>query len=142
MVSRSLQRYKERRTGDIEKLIDRILCIENLEKAFKKSQKGKSKFNREALEFTLDETYNLLQLKTEITDKMYEFSGYITFDVLLPKERTINAPHYRDKIVQLAINNILKEIYKPKFIYDSYACIDDKGTHACVKKNSKSHAQS
>lgn len=52
----------------------------------------------------------------------------------MPKERTINAPHYRDKVIQLAINNVLKEIYKPKFIYDSYACIDDKGTHECVKR--------
>ncbi len=131
MVSRSLQ---ERRTGDIEKLLDKILCIENLEKAFKRSQKGKSKYKREALEFALEETYNLLQLKTEIIEKTYEFSGYITFDVLLPKERTINAPHYRDKVVQLAMNNVLKEIYKPKFIYDSYACLDEKGTHACVKR--------
>jgi len=86
------------------------------------------------LEFALDETYNLLQLKTEIKEKTYEFSGYITFTVPFPKERVINAPHYRDKIVQISMNNILKEIYKPKFIYDSYACIDSKGTHACVKR--------
>ena len=108
--------------------------MDNLEKAFKKSQKGKSKFNREALEFALDEICNLLQLKTEILEKTYEFSGYINFTVQLPKEREINAPHYRDKVIQLAMNNILKEIYKPKFIYDSYACIDDKGTHECVQR--------
>lgn len=131
MILRSLH---ERRTGDIENLLDKVLCIENLEKAFKKSQKGKSKYNKEALRFALDETYNLLQLKEEIVNKTYEFSGYITFDVVLPKARTINAPYYRDKVVQLAMNNVLKELYKPKFIYDNYACIDGKGTHACVKR--------
>lgn len=51
-----------------------------------------------------------------------------------PKERIINAPHYKDKIVQLAINNVLKEVYQPCFIYDTYACLDNKGTHACVKR--------
>ena len=51
-----------------------------------------------------------------------------------PKEREINAPHYRDKIIQLAINNVIKEIYEPKFIYDSYACINGRGTHSCVQR--------
>ena len=82
----------------------------------------------------MDEIYNLLQLRTEIKSGTYSFSGYINFKVTEPKVREINAPHYRDKIVQLAINNVLKEIYQPKFIYDSYACIDDKGTHRCVKR--------
>lgn len=118
----------------IEKLINKMLFIDNLEKAFNKSQKGKSKYDKEAIEFALDETYNLLQLKADIIFKKYKFSGYINFTVYFPKERPINAPHYIDKIVQLAMNNVLKEIYKPKFIYDSYACIDGKGTHACVKR--------
>ena len=131
MVSRSLQ---ERRTGDIEKLIDRILFIDNLEKASHKMLKGKSKYTKEAIEFAMDEIYNLLQLKTEITNKTYKFSGYIDFIITEPKVREINAPHCRDKVVQLAMNNVLKEIYQPKFIYDTYACLDEKGTHACVKR--------
>lgn len=82
----------------------------------------------------MDEVYNLLQLKIEVKNGTYKFSGYINFTVTHPKEREINAPHYRDKIIQLAINNVLKEIYQPKFIFDSYACIDGKGTHRCVKR--------
>lgn len=65
---------------------------------------------------------------------MYKFSEYIEFKVYEPKERVINAPCYRDKIVQLAIVNIIKEIYYPCFIHDSYACIDNKGTHKCVER--------
>ena len=82
----------------------------------------------------MDEIYNLLQLKAEIKNRTYKFSGYINFTVPLPKKRIINAPHYRDKIVQLAMNSVLKQIYQPKFIYDTYACLDDKGTHRCVKR--------
>ncbi len=108
--------------------------MDNLEQAFHKSQKGKYKYKKEALKFAMDEVYNLLQLKAEIENGTYKFSGYINFKVTEPKVREINAPHYRDKIVQLAINNVLKQIYQPKFIYDSYACLDNKGTHACVKR--------
>jgi len=51
-----------------------------------------------------------------------------------PKERVIDAPHFKDKMVQLAINNVLKEVYQSCFIYDSYASLDNKGTHKCVDR--------
>lgn len=86
------------------------------------------------MEFSKNETDNLLHLQKELIDGTYKFGGYIEFKVFEPKERVINAPHYRDKIVQLALNTVLKEIYQPLFIYDTYSCLDDKGTHACVQR--------
>lgn len=76
----------------------------------------------------------MYKLKEELENETYKFRGYFEFKVNEPKERIINAPYYRDKVVQLAINNVLKEMYFPTFIYDSYACIDDKGTHECVER--------
>ena len=96
--------------------------------------RGKSKYTKEAIEFAIDEVYNLLQLKLEIRNKIYRFSGYINFTITEPKIREINAPHCRDKVIQLAMNNVLKEIYQQRFIYDNYACLDGKGTHRCVKR--------
>lgn len=80
----------------------------------------------------MDETYNLRALEQELLNETYEFSGYCEFIVSEPKERVINAPCYRDKIVQVAINNVLKKVFYPCFIHDSYACIDNKGTHDCA----------
>lgn len=111
-----------------------ITDYNNLEKAYKKSQKCKSKYKPEALAFSKDEVYNLLKLQRELIDGTYQFSGYNKFTVTHPKERVINAPHYRDKIVQLSINTVLKEVYQPCFIYDTYACLDNKGTHKCVDR--------
>ena len=37
-------------------------------------------------------------------------------------------------LVKLAINNVLRDVYKEKFIYDSYACIKGKGTHKCAER--------
>jgi hypothetical protein len=82
----------------------------------------------------INETYNLANLKQSLIDETYKFGGYDTFIVFEPKQRIINAPQYRDKVIQIAINNVLKEIYYPCLIFDTYACIDNKGTHKCVDK--------
>lgn len=112
----------------------RIVAKENIHKAYRKALKGKGKYNPEAIEFARDETLNLRQLRQSLIDETYCFDGYIRFPVFEPKERIVDAPHFKDKVVQLAINNVLKEVYNPTFIYDSYACIDGKGTHKCVDR--------
>ena len=101
-------------------LFDRILKMDNLESAFKQTQKGKGKYDADSMKFYSNLTYNL--------------QDYINFKVYEPKEREINAPHFEDKLVQLAINNLLKDLIQPKFVYDSYACIEGKGTHKCVER--------
>lgn len=115
-------------------LFSKIIDEDNLYKAYKQTRKGKSKFKPAAMKFALDETYNLAKLKQSLIDETYEFGGYVTFPVYEPKPRIINAPQYKDKIVQIAINNVLKGIYYPSFIFDTYACIDNKGTHKCVDR--------
>ena len=84
------------------------------------------------MEFSKDETANLIQLQCELRDGTYKPEPLFAFDITEPKPRVIHAPHYKDKIVQLAVVNILKEIYQPKFIYHTYSCLDNKGTHNCV----------
>lgn len=115
-------------------IFDQIVDIKNLEKAYHKSQKGQGKYKVQAMKFSRNQTYNLLKLRQSLIDGSYEFGGYTKFKVYEPKERIIYAPTYIDKIVQLAINNIIKEIYNQSFIYDSYACIDNKGTHKAVER--------
>lgn len=115
-------------------LFEEIVDIGNLEKAYKQALKGSTKYGFEALEFSINETANLMELRRKLLDGTYQFSGYIRFKVYEPKERIIDAPHFVDKIVQLAINDILKEFFLPTFIYDSYACLDNKGTHKAVER--------
>ena len=112
------------------KIIDR----DNMYKAYNKALRGRGKFHPEAIEFSNDETFNMNTLIASLKNESYKFEGYIRFPVFEPKERIVDAPHFQDKIVQLAINSVLKEIYNPCFIFDSYACIDNKGTHKCVDR--------
>jgi len=115
-------------------LFDKIVDQKNMEKAYKQSQRGPGKYKLEAIEFAKDQTYNLAKLKQSLVDETYSFGKYTRFIIYEPKKRIIYAPTYKDKIVQLSVNNILKEVYYPCFINDSFACIDNKGTHKCVDR--------
>lgn len=115
-------------------LFEQIIDIENIEKAYKQTRKGKRKYKVAAIKFARDETYNLLRLQNELKEGTWTFGEYVSFRVFEPKERVIHAPSYECKIVQLAINNVLKNVFNTKFIYDSYACIDGKGTHKAVDR--------
>lgn len=121
-------------TNLFNNIFDRIVDEENIYQAYKKALEGDSKYNPEAMKFMMDEVYNLDKLRQSLIDGTYEFDGYIRLIVFEPKKRIVDAPHFKDKIVQLAINNVLKKIYNKTFIYDSYACIDGKGTHKCAKR--------
>jgi len=117
-----------------ENIFDAITCEKNIYNAYKQTQKGKSKYKSEAIRFGKNETHNIKFLRESLINETYEFGRYERFTVYEPKERIIDAPQYIDKIVQIAINNVLKDVYYPSFIYDSYSCIDNKGTHKCVSR--------
>lgn len=110
-----------------EKVIDKNLFYE----AYLNSQKGKRSSKQRAIEFASNWTVNLENLRQEIINKKYVPMPYEYFKVYEPKEREIQAPHYRDKIVQYAITQILRDIYEPCFIKNSYSCIRNKGNHLC-----------
>lgn len=118
----------------IEEVYDEVVDFENLYKSYKKALKGKNRYTAEAIEFQQDETYNLYKLQDSLMDHSYTFDKYTKFTIYEPKERVIHAPSFKDKMVQLALNNILKTYYNKTFITDSYGSIDNKGTHRCVDK--------
>lgn len=118
-------------------LFDRVISDDNIERAYRNTQKGRLKYHVDSLVFTNDVTVNLKKLKQSIFDSTYIPGEYYRFKVYDPKERTIDTPAYIDKIVQHMINNVLAPIYKNCYIYDSYSCIVGKGTHAAVLRISQ-----
>lgn len=117
-------------------LYQKIISEENIRKAYKQVLRGNNKYCNEAIEFHRNETRNLNNLIKSLEDESYRFDGYTSFYVYEPKKRLINAPGFKDKIVQIAINNVLKHVYYKCFIKDSYGSIDFKGTHRCAERNS------
>ena len=86
------------------------------------------------LRFEINAEQNLLRLQEELNNRAYQPGQSICFVVDRPKLREVFAADFRDRIVHHVLVEYLEAIAEPKFIYDSYACRKNKGTHAAVNR--------
>lgn len=111
---------------------DKYLTYEKLEEAHRLSQKGKTT-RKEVILFNLKKEEYLQWLYTELKNGTYKHGGYRIFYVTVPKRRKIQVSRYIDRIVhRWIVDNFLKEYFMKSFIYNSYACIKNKGMHTAV----------
>ncbi len=88
------------------------------------------KLNKEILAFELDLETNLMDLVYRIKSGTYHLNPYYHFTIYEPKRREILALPYKDRIVlQWYIGEFIKPYIIPRFIKDTYACIDNRGVH-------------
>ncbi len=73
---------------------------------------------------------NLFNLQRDLLGGTYKHDSYTPFIVRDPKERQIHKATARDRIVHQAIFNIIEPIFERRFVYDSFSCRKNKGTHA------------
>ena len=108
------------------------LTFEKILEAEKRASKGKS-YRREVLLYELDLENNLINLMNSIKNKTYKLGIYTAFIIHEPKERVIRKLKYKDRIVhQWYIEEFIKPYWLPRFIFDSYACIENKGVHKSI----------
>ena len=114
-------------------LYHKICDLENLDLAFYKVSLGR-RYYGDILQYkdTLEE--NLIKLQRELINKIYIPSPYRTFTLYEPKKRIIYVSPVKDRTVHHAIMNIVEPIWDSLFIFDSYACRKEKGTHTGVKR--------
>ena len=62
----------------------------------------------------------------------YEHGVYQPFTICDPKQRQIHKATVRDRLVHQAIVSAIEPLFEGRFIYDSYSCRVEKGTHAGV----------
>jgi len=87
--------------------------------------------------FDMDLEKNIWQLHDELMTKTYKPGPYYEFTIHEYKTRLISAAPYRDRVMHHAICNIIEPIFERSFIFDSYACRKDKGTHKAVDRYTK-----
>lgn len=115
-------------------MFDKLWDFENLYQAHKKARPGKRN-KSEVIEFELNLSENISRLSEEIKNKTYRLGGYYSFMVYDPKEREIQALHYRDRVVQHCLcDEILMPLLEPKLIYDNAACRINKGTLFAINR--------
>jgi len=107
--------------------------FENLLQAWFEFRKGK-RGRKDVQEFEFNLEDNLTQLHEELIAKSYQHSQYTQFYVTDPKLRKISKAGVRDRVVHQAVFRVLTLIFESSFIFDSYSCRDDKGTHRAVDR--------
>lgn len=110
-------------------LFDQCFTLEALFAAYDTARRGKRKTGA-VLRFERDLGANLQALHDELHGGTYAPQPYRRFDVVRNKRRTINAPAFRDVIVQHAIYAVIQPIFDRTFIHDSHGCRKHKGTHS------------
>jgi retron-type reverse transcriptase len=117
-----------RKTKRIGFLFEKAFSIESLLLAYNDAKKGK--MNKPAtLEFSLSLHSEIEKLHNEIMSGVYRPKPLNKFTIFIPKERLIQAPHFRDLVVQHAIYRSVYNIFDSSFIDQSYACRKGGGTH-------------
>ncbi|MEK7565314.1 MAG: reverse transcriptase domain-containing protein, partial [Patescibacteria group bacterium] len=101
--------------------------------AWREFKKGKRKrLDVQEFEFNLED--NLFQLHSELKNKKYKHGQYIPFYVTDPKLRHIHKAMVRDRVLHQAVFRVLYPIFDRNFIFYSYSCRINKGTHKAVTR--------
>lgn len=114
-------------------LYQKIISIEHLFQSwneFKKNKRGR----RDVQIFERNLEDNLFELHTNLANKTYQHKNYTAFNIYDPKFRHIHKATVLDRIVHHGVVSIIEPIFDKTFIYDSYSCRLEKGTHGAVKR--------
>lgn len=107
-----------------------------LYEAYKKTRRGKRSKKAEAI-FESSETENLKRIARQI-DKGYLPAGLDSFMIYEPKARTINAPAFRDKIVQRDLtDNVIYPALVKSIPFNAFAAQTGKGQHYGIFSNER-----
>ncbi len=77
---------------------------------------------------------NLFRLNWELKNGLYRHGPYQSFRICDPKPRIIHKAAVRDRVVHHAAYRVLYPLFDKIFIFDSYSCRLDKGTHKAVDR--------
>ncbi len=110
-----------------------LIKVGNLFQVWEEFKKGKrNKGDVQIFERNLED--NLFGLHEDLADKTYRHRSYDGFWVNDPKRRHIHKAEVRDRIVHHLLYKYLYALFNKTFIYDSYSCRINKGTHRAVKR--------
>jgi RNA-directed DNA polymerase len=115
----------------ISNLWPQILAFDNLLASAKKASKGKRQLASVA-SFLERLEPECLSLQRNFIDQTYQPGKPIEFKIFDPKERTISAAPFRDRVVHHAIMGPLEPVFERRMIFESFACRKNKGTHSAL----------
>lgn len=116
---------------------DEKLTFSKLIEAHERARTGKTN-KIELMKFEIDLETNLMNLYKQLKYGTYKMGKYREFKVYEPKERIIKSLPYIDRVVhQWYVQEFIKPYIVPRFIRDTYACVENRGTHGAVYQMQK-----
>lgn len=114
-------------------IFDTAISLENLLEAWDEFKVDKrKKIDVQIFERNLAD--NLFALHEDLIKRRYCHGEYFSFYIRDPKIRLIHKATVRDRIVHHAVFRALNPLFEPSFIFDSYSCREQKGTHRAVER--------
>ena len=118
------------------RMYEDIYDFQNLLSAYRQARKCK-RFKRNIVDYGFFLESNLLKLQQELVTERYQPSPYTCFTISDPKVRKVAAPAFRDRVLQHSLVSQIEPLFDSTFIYDSYACRKQRGTHFGMKRVKK-----
>ena len=115
---------------------EELISIENLFQAWNEFRIGKRK-RKDVQFFERNLEDNLFNLHQVLKEKTYKHGQYQSFYVYDPKLRHIHKAIVQDRIVHHLLYKYLYALFDKSFIFDSYSCRLNKGTHKAVDRLEK-----
>jgi len=109
-----------------------VIERDNLVLAFHRAARGKRR-KVEVRRFAQDLDGNLAKLRRELEDGRFAVGRFHVFKVHDPKERTIHAARFPERVFQHALMNVCEPEFEQRAVFHSYACRKDKGRLAAVE---------
>jgi len=110
-----------------------IIKIENILETWNRFLRGK-KHKRDVVLFQSRLAENLADLHNSLANHTYEHGHYSAFNISDPKPRNIHKAAVRDRVLHHLIYKELYPYFDRQFIYDSYSCRENKGTHRALDR--------
>ncbi len=112
-------------------LIDQITADANMRQVFRRTAQAK-RLTTGYLEFNEFSILNLEDLASAMRDGSYRPGEPHEFRIFDPKERTISALPFEDRVAQHALYAVIGPIFEATLLPRSFACRPGKGTHAAA----------
>ena len=103
-----------------------VLERSNLLRAYHQAARGK-RHKQEVQRFSADLDANLDRLRAELESGSYETGHCNVFKVYDPKERTIHAARFEERVFHHALMNLCEPVLERQAVFHSYACREGKG---------------
>lgn len=109
----------------------RFISAQNLFEAWRRFVRGK-RGSIEVLKFERRLEYNIFELRHRLQTDTYTPDAYESFTIFDPKQRTIHKACIQDRLVHQALVQVIEPVFENRFIFDTYSCRKEKGTHAAL----------